>query len=772
MKLSIAWIFDHIDADWKKIDVAHLVQRFNEMVAEIEGVTKIHLDLNPFSIARVTHIHPDNIVLFSSEWSSEHILPSRKGAMVGQYFLIKKNETDCVWGNAQDLGGGKDMLIPQLKISQSEDAGQWKQAFESQDYILEIDNKSITHRPDMWGHRGFAREVAALLDVPFKDQIEFVTQKDVNQQPVVCPASKANSFGVHIDAPEVCKQIATITLDNVQVPASSLWMAHRLARVDARAIDGIVDITNYVMLDWGQPMHAFDASAFAPKQLVVRKAKNKESLTVLDGETIQLTEHDIIISDGNKALALAGVMGGRDSGVSDSTTSMLIESACFDAATIRKTAARYKKRTEASVRFEKSLDPYQTVVAIMRFLKLMQHAGIQATQSQEISTVGAIEKQTIITITHQMIEKRLGVTIATEFVCKKLSQLGFGVNLANGTYTIEVPTFRATKDIKIKEDIIEEIGRYYGYTVLEPELPRLQLKPSADLGWVYNQRKIKQTLAYACNMQELYTYAFFDEEFLTTIKWQPGTTLEVQSPVSENWRRLVTTLVPNLLKSVVQSSADFDTLNFFELARTWQPNTQKIELKSLAGIFFDKKSVDFYDAKLQLQKLCDALNLTVEWEVVEQPEMPWYAPNQTAHIMHNDQSIGIAGKVHPTFLSSICQGDAFIFELDADFLLNYKHPVIQFVAASKYPEMVRDISILIDSAMTSDQVAHVIAQANTKITQVSLLDFFEKNEWPDKRAMTFRFVICDHDRTMKKEEADVIWDTVAVNLKNVGAVIR
>ncbi|MDR3550675.1 MAG: phenylalanine--tRNA ligase subunit beta [Candidatus Babeliales bacterium] len=772
MKLSIAWIFDHIDADWKKIDVAHLVQRFNQMVAEIEGFTKIHLDLAPFSIACVTQVNPDNIVLLSKEWSSEHTLPYRKGALVGQYFLIKKDDTNCVWGNAQDLGGGKDMLIPPLKIKESDVAGQWKQSFEAHDYILEIDNKSITHRPDMWGHRGFAREVAALLDLPFKEQAEFVTQKNVNQQPVLCSASKANSFLVQIDAPQACKQIAAITLDNIQVPASSLWMAHRLARVDARAIDGIVDITNYVMLDWGQPMHAFDSNAFDQKQLIPRMAKNKESLTLLDGETIELTEHDLVVTDGIKPLALGGVMGGRDSGVNANTTSMIIESACFDAATIRKTAARYKKRTEASVRFEKSLDPYQTVVAIMRFIKLMRDAGIQVVESEEISTVGAFEKQVVITITHEMIEKRLGVTVATEFVCEKLSQLGFGVTLANGTYTISVPTFRATKDIKIKEDIIEEIGRYYGYTVLQPEFPRLQLKPSSDLAWVYNQRTIKQTLAYACNMQELYTYAFFDEEFLTTIKWQPGATLEVQSPVSENWRRLVTSLVPNLLKSVVQSSADFDQLNFFELARTWHPGAQMVERKSLAGIFFEKNSVDFYDAKRQLQKLFVVLKLHVEWKAVEHPEMPWYAPYQTAHIMHNDTLIGIAGKVHSTFLSSVCQGDAFIFEFDADFLLNYKHPVTQFVAASKYPEMVRDISMLIDSAMTSDQVAQVIAQTDCKITHVSLLDFFQKDEWPDKRAMTFRFVICDHERTMKKEEADVIWDAVAVNLKHLGAAIR
>jgi len=774
MKLSLAWVFDHIDADWKKVDVQQLIARFNQMVAEIEGYHKVHINLEPITMVEVKRINTESIVCFSKEWDSEYLLPPRKGVIVGQHFLIKKNDSGVVWANAQDLGSGKDMLMPSM-VYQAD----WKNNFETHDYILEVDNKSITHRPDMWGHRGFAREIATILDMPFKAQIEFVTQKDVNQQPACCPASTQNSFLVRIDAPQACKQIAAMTLDNIKIPASSLWMAHRLARVDARAIDGIVDITNYVMLDWGQPMHAFDAQAFGPfdkaqggRALIPRMAKNKEKLTLLDGQTVELTEHDLVITDGDKPLALGGVMGGQNSGVTSITTSILVEAACFDAATIRKTAARYKKRTEASARFEKSLDPGQTVVAIMRFIKLMHDAGIQATESTEISTVGAIEKQEVIIISHSVIEKRLGVTLSKDFIIKKLTQLGFGVSDHNGEYTIAVPAFRSTKDVKIKEDIIEEIGRLYGYTTMQSYLPLLQLEPKSDLGWVYQQRKIKQTLAYACSMRELYTYAFFDEEFLQQIGWQPSHTLEVQSPVSENWRRLVTTLVPNLLKSVVTNSTEHESLRFFELGRTWHYTTTTNEQKTLAGIFFDKKSVDFYDAKAELQKLFDVLKLNVEWVKVDQPEFPWYAPHQTAHLMHNDTKFGIAGKIHPTFLSAHLQGDAFIFELDADFLLNYKPATVQVIAASKYPEMVRDISILISVDTTVDHIAHAIAQVEPKIIQVSLLDFFQKDEWPDKRAMTFRFVISDNERTMTKEEADAIWDAVATQLKSMQAVIR
>jgi len=771
MKLSLAWVFDHIDADWKKVDVQQLVQRFNQMVAEIEGYHKVHIDLEPITMVEVTGIHADSIVCFSKEWEQEYLLSPRKGVIIGQYYLIKKNDSGVVWANAQDLGSGKDMLMPAMAGNLQ---ASWKNNFETHDYILEVDNKSITHRPDMWGHRGFAREVAAILNVPFKSLNQFLADKKMTQiDALAIAATASNPFAISIQAPQACKRIAGMYLNNIAPSSSLLWMAHRLARVDARAIDAVVDMTNYVMLEMGQPMHAFDAPSFTDKRLVVRMAKNKEKLTLLDGETVELTDQDLVLSDGTNPLGLAGVMGGQSSGMTSTTTSMLVEAACFDAATIRRTAARYKKRSEASARFEKSLDPNQNTIAIQRFLKLMRDAKIAATESDEIFSLGVQALKTEIIVSHEMIEKRLGVTLAPEFVIKTLTALDFGVQVDNAVYTVTVPTFRATKDIKIKEDIIEEIGRFYGYTTLETCLPALQLAPSLDLGWVYQQRKIKQTLAFACSMRELYTYAFFDEEFLATIKWQPSHTLEVQSPVSENWRRLVTTLVPNLLKSVASNGAEHDQLRFFELARIWETNNGTMnERKSLAGIFFDKKSVNFYDAKAELQKLFDMLKLKIEWVKVDNPDAPWYAPHQTADLLHNDSKTGTAGLLHPTFLSSVIPGYAFIFELDADFLLNYKSADIHFIAASKYPEMVRDISILASTEMTADSVADVISQVDKKISSVSLLDFFQKEEWPDKRAMTMRFVISDHERTMTKEEADVIWDKVAATLKGVGATIR
>ncbi len=774
MKISISWVFDHIDADWRHIDIGALITRFNQITAEIEGFEKVSLNLEDITLGKVTHIDNEHIKVMSDEFKQEFILPARKGVSFNQLFLIKKvkEQGQARWLTGADIGSGKDFVMPAVYCDQSQVAGNWKKNIPIEDDIIEIDNKSITHRPDLWGHRGLAREIAAILDLPLKPLGEFLARKKVVAYESTMAASKSEPFSVTIENQDVIKRLAGIYLDNVEQRASLLWMAFRLARVDSKPIDAFVDMTNYVMLDLSSPMHAFDASKIHDKKLIARLSKKGEKLTLLDGESVELTSHDIVICDDQKPLGLAGVMGGKDSGMCAETKEVLLEAGAFDATTIRLTATRYKKRSEASARFEKSLDPNQNIFAIQRFLKLLDDANIKAIQSNEIFSIGRSAQEQEIEISHDFIEKRLGTHISSDVVENILRKLDFGVRIDEGIYTITVPTFRGTKDVKIKEDILEEISRFYGYGNLHPQLPFLQVHPK-NLDWLYQTSKIKELCAYAMHMRELYNYAFFDEEFLTQLEWQPAQTLAVQNPVSENARRLITTLIPGLLKAVVNNSAENDLLRFFEVARVWHHSPIVTEKKSIAGIFYDKKaSIDFYDAKFELQQLFNALHIDLEWQKIAQPDWPWFAPYQTAHLIHNGKTVGIAGKLHPTFLNRLCLGDAFIFELDGDFFIHHKDLVHRYEPASKYPDMVRDISMLVSREMTAQSITQLIKQSDDKIINVELVDFFEKNEWPDKRSMTFRFVISDAQKTMTKEEADTIWETVASNLKQSGAAIR
>jgi phenylalanyl-tRNA synthetase beta chain len=794
MKVSLAWIFEHIDYAWQKVDVTQLVNQFNQKTAEIEHVAKIALDLKPLALARVTGLNglsasasgasnsseksvQQKIEVHVPEWRIDCMLSFRQDAQVGDLFLIKKHEKGYSWAHLHDVGGEKESMLSAVFCEESFVSGDWKKNIEVHDYILDIDNKSITNRPDLWGHRGLAREFAALLDLQLKPIEPLLAAIPVIQIDGTCAkATNLVPYAIENKAPEACKRFAAgyVTCNAI---ASPLNLALCLSKVDCRPIDAIVDGTNYVMLELGQPLHAFDAQKFSAKKLMPRMAKNKEKLTLLDGQAIELCQDDLVISDGVIPVALAGVMGGADTAIGRDTKAILVEAACFDPGIVRRTASRHKVRTDASARFEKSLDPNQNVTALLRLLKLFDELGVAPRAQAEIISLGLPASMREITITHSFIEKRLGVTVDRTFIYQTLEKLGFGVDKSVGKgsdgYAITVPTYRGTKDITIAEDIVEEIGRFYGYTAIPPVLPKLALAASQH-DWVYQVRTIKQYMAYTLSMRELYTYGMFDEDFLRLLSWEPVNTVDIKNPISENLRRMGTTLVPNMLKAVHQNCADYPQLRFFEWGRTWHYRKEVFEKKVLAGIIYEhKKEIDFYQIKAELEGLFALLALPVTWEKTHSVEQePWYMPYQTAHIMYEGTKIGTVGKVNPSCLRTLCEGDAFVFELDGDALVQYKAPRVQFQPVPKYPDVSRDISMLVPVALTAQELKDVIAKVDKKIVSVSLVDFFEKAEWAEQRSLTFRFVIRDPNKTLIKQEADEVWDRVAASLKKVGAVIR
>jgi phenylalanyl-tRNA synthetase beta chain len=338
-----------------------------------------------------------------------------------------------------------------------------------------------------------------------------------------------------------------------------------------------------------------------------------------------------------------------------------------------------------------------------------------------------------------------------------------------------VPTLRASKDVTIKEDIVEEIGRFFGFSKILRVLPLKKMEPS-DLGPVNRMRMIKRLMAYTLSMREVAQYALFDEEFLREMQWQPDDehTLEVVDPVSQQWRRPVTTLIPHLFKAVSINAPEQDSLRFFEWARTWHKKGEEgIENQVLAGIMFEKKKdINFYACKALLQILFDALAIDVVWEKIDNPTDPWLMPYQSAYLKIGKAVIGTAGKVNPLFMHKFLEGDAFIFTLDAAFLQIYQHTIVHYVPAAKYPEVVRDVSMLIGRANTAQSLGDTIKAVDKKIVSVALLDFFEKKEWKDQRSLTFRVVMQDPEKTLTTQDADQIWHKVIAQLQALGAVIR
>lgn len=770
MKLSIAWIFDHIQADWKHQDIPALIARLGATTAEIDQVKEVIIDFDAFSLAQVTKSSQEGVTLYSPEWKKEYTIAPVKGQSYtkDQWFLIIKDNKNYRFATMIDVGSEKEGVLPAVACAQELVTGGWKQQVDRYDYIITLDNKAITHRPDLWGHRGFAREIAAIMAVPLRAEEIFLADKPIKHFDHAATPTEHNPLQVRIES-KTCKRLAGLYISKIEYHASSLLSALRLARIDARPIDALVDATNYTMYDWGQPMHAFDAAKIHQCTLIAQQARAGEKLTLLDGETIQLTPDDCIISDGHKALALAGIMGGLDSGVSKTTQSLIIEAANFDATDIRLTAARYKRRTEASSRFEKTLDPQQNTHALLRFLKLLDTEKIAYQAADAIRSLGSLAPEKTLTVRHDTIQQKLGIILDEQKVTRILQALGFGVQYDKqaGMYTLIVPSFRATKDVAIQEDIIEEIGRSIGYNTIPPKSPLRAMNP-IDHSARMALRTVKQQCAYGLHMHEVYNYAFYDEEFMRHVNLAIDS-VAIVNPVSENWQRLVTSLIPHLLKNVQTAAIGIDELRFFETGTIWDKHVH--EKQTIGLVFYNKKGFSFYDGKALLQQIFDALQITVQYRKAHQPA-PWFDQYQTAEIVLNDQVIGHAGMLDAQLALRIAEGALFVAELDLASLLQGNMTKKRFKALAKYQPVALDISMLLPYTITADAITLTIANVDERIHEVRIVDFFEKPEWRDHRSVTVRFVITDEHKTLTKEDIDAVNSTVVRAVTTVGAQVR
>lgn len=773
MKISVRWIFDHIKGLFDTVAIEQLVDLFIKTTAEIEGWKKLSLDLHHLTLAQLISVKHDTVTLHSPEWNSKLELPMRSDYKQDAWYLVEKKDNGYVWATLATLGGTKDVLLPYFDEDESCRSGGWKKSIELDDYILEIDNKSINHRPDLWGHRGIAREIAAIFNMPLRPLSEFIIKKDVVSFDKRSQADKNNLFSTSIDASDVCKRFATLHIEKIDNKPSKIAMAVRLSRLDSRPINLYVDLTNYVMLDLGQPMHAFDAAKIEEKKITVRRAVAKEKITLLDGEIVELTSDDIVIADGKGALSLAGVMGGAASGISFTTSSVVLESANFDATTIRLTSARHKKRTESSMRFEKSLDPEQNADAIMRFLWLLDRENSAYISDKAITSLGSMMQRTKVTVAHDFIESRLGLKIGAEKVKTIMDRLGFELAIEKNDYVVSIPSYRATKDINIAEDIVEEVGRFIGYDTIEKVMPAIQIKP-IQLSKTFRLREIKNLLSYGLLMREICGYSFFDESFLRELSWSPTDYLIIKNPVSENYTRLVTTLQPNLFKAVQENSDGASKLAFYEWGRVWCiKNGNPHEQRTLSGIFFDAGvGIDFYTGKELLNQLFSHLNLSIVWQKDESEYSAWYA-HQVATIMHENVVIGTAGMMNEQFIRLVAPtGGAFTFELNGDYLLDHKQPLRQCKQLSKYPPVKRDISMLVPISSTAAELEQSIKAVDKRIEKVVLIDFFSKPDWKEQKSVTFSVEIIDYEKTLVHDEIEKLLTAIVTQLQEQGAVIR
>lgn len=783
MKLSLAWIFDHINANLPSQNIDQLVTKFNEVSAEIDGIHYVSYELKNFFVCLIHGNTPTASEVFVPELSKIVELPLRQDVQStsqtnpSYVYLIKRTETGFDWTTHIDFGQERPTPTPLMDLETKYHLGSWRELVGESDVLLEIDNKTITHRPDMWGHRGFAREIAAFMDLPFKDTSSLITNL------TTLPQTTPPSFTCKVETPE-CKRLMFAHITQIHNNPSNFKMAFRIMRIGMRCFNALVDLTNYVMLDWSQPSHAFDASAIDGNTFIIRNAISQEEITLLDGTTRTLSETDMVVASPTKILSLAGIKGGLHSGISKKTTAIALEVATFDATTIRKTAFKVNLRTDAAARYEKTLSSEQPPEAVGRFLYLAQEIGLEPIITEPIIDIKNIPypKKTI-KISHQFIEQRSGIKIPREQIMSILEKLGFKISCSlisneNTLYEVEVPHWRASKDIAIPEDILEEIVRMYGFNKIPLSLPS-HSTPPGSMHNLLHERYLRRFLAQSANMLEQKNYLYYDRNFTERLGLDTSACLSIVNPVSEQLSKLVDSLIPGLLKNTEDNIVEYDEIAFFESNTTWRPaETTHIEEQRLAGIFFSKRTrLDFFEKKSVCSKLFEISGYqNCTWKTDHLPSHPWIDEKQSATIWHDNTMVGYFGYIKPNFLQKLSgalpESNALIFDLNYTFLKVPKHAIVRFQQLPRYQSSSFDISFLTPATVTYSMIINKLSKLDASIVETRLIDSFAKKDWLGQRSLTFRCKVLNPNRTMTREEIDSVYAKVVTFANDNQLIIR
>ncbi|MBN1496961.1 MAG: phenylalanine--tRNA ligase subunit beta [Spirochaetes bacterium] len=643
------------------------------------------------------------------------------------------------------------------------------------DVRFEIDNKSITHRPDLWSHEGFAREIGAIFNRKFTSVIDYGLLKKLKD---------AEPIRVRILNPEASPRYSGLVVAGIKIEESPDWLKAMVEAIGMRPINNIVDITNYVMAEIGEPMHAFDRKKLNGDEIIVRLADSGEPLMTLDGSTFELINEDIVIADSKGPIALAGVMGGGNSEIEDSTTEIVLEAANFNPVNIRKTANRYSHRTEAAIRFEKSLSPELTVPALLRSYALIKKVlpGAEAV-SRIIDAYPVRQKQVTVKTTADFIRKRLGERIDDDRIAAILTSLDFKLKENKGNLTIDVPYYRSTKDISIQEDIVEEVGRIYGYDNITPDVPLVICAPPGKNSFRLFERSVKTILSGNHNMIEISGYSFVGEETLNKLGVNNDSELRLRNPLSQEQDRLRRSLVPNVVNAITLNSRHSDEFSIYELGRVYIKDKRLSselakEKTMLTGAVYRKKPAAplFYEVKRIARGLAEKLQIADCRLVPEDRALPPYAhPVRSMAIIVDGQKAGFLFELHPEASREFdITGSAALFDIDLVVLYAARKKETVFTELQKYPEVPFEVSVLADRTVYACDISLIIEIAGIDmIRRVEVVSVYEGNPIPEgKKSVSMKIVFASKERTLSTEEIEKLQKNVIAVLGKKGYQLR
>ncbi|MBB6177229.1 phenylalanyl-tRNA synthetase beta chain [Anoxybacillus tengchongensis] len=642
------------------------------------------------------------------------------------------------------------------------------------DEVLEL---SLTpNRADCLNMIGVAYEVAAILGRSVKlPTIELHENSE----------SVHDYISVRVDAPEDNPLYAGRIVKDVKIGPSPLWMQARLMAAGIRPHNNVVDITNYILLEYGQPLHAFDYDRLGSKEIVVRRAKAGETIVTLDDVERTLTEEHLVITNGKEPVALAGVMGGANSEVCDETVNVFIEAAYFNGATIRQAVKDHGLRSESSTRFEKGIDPARTKEALDRAAALMAEYASGEVVGGVVEVNTLTKKEVVVTITLDRINRVLGTTITKEEVAGILTNLQFTFTEHDGTFTITVPSRRA--DITIEEDIIEEVARLYGYDHLPATLPIGEAKPGKLTPYQAKRRHVRRYLEDAGLFQAI-TYSLTNEAKATMFALETATPIRLALPMSEERSVLRQSLVPHLLEAASYNRArQVENVALYEIGSVYLANGEHElpnEKERLAGVLTgvwhahlwqgEKKAVDFYVAKGIVDGLFALLGLESRIEY-KQAKREYLHPGRTADMLLDGKTIGFIGQLHPNVQKQFDLKETYVFELDLEALLKAEVGDIRYTAIPRFPSITRDIALVVDEHIVAGDLERAIIEAGGELLkEVTIFDVYKGDRLPEgKKSIAFSLRYYDPERTLTDEEVTNVHEQVIKAVEQqFGATLR
>ena len=651
------------------------------------------------------------------------------------------------------------------------------QALGIDDVILEIDNKSLTNRPDLWGHYGIAREISALYDLPLKDLEPFTPP----------PAS---DFEVILEDTLRCPRYIGVRIEGLSTIPSPFHIRSRIWRVGMRPINAIVDTTNYVMLTTGQPTHAFDSDSIKGS-IAVRRAYDKENLILLNGRELSLSSEDLVITDEEGPVALAGVMGGEKDSILPGTDKVILEIANFEALGVRHTASRYEVRTEAATRYEKSIDPERCDLALSIAMRMFKDLFPAMSVTGFHDNYPAPLKRSEIDVSLDWLEKRLGLRISNDNISNKLKRLGFDIEFEGDIMHAVAPTWRSTGDVSIPDDIMEETARMHGFenfgqtpitTVFEGSINQ----PGIDI-----DRKIREYMAFRCGMHEVFTYPWIDDEYINAVLTSSDGMLSLSTPPSPSERYIRCSLLPGLCKAVADNLRYFSEFAIFESAQVffnrdfaapYDPRESlPLQRRNVAGAYVGKQedfSIIFRRAKGMLEAL--PRHVHIEPLTFRKTEKPVWADDVLwLNIEHGGVPAGnLALAAKKTSLDCGIKNSAvMLFELDIDSLKPFPSRTNKFTHIPEYPMTDYDISMLFDISVKWEEILAVITgkkNPDDLLRDVSYVDEYRGRQIPEgKKSVTIRLVIGSLKKTLTSNEIESCANSIIKRLgKTLGAEIR